>query len=100
MNTDNVVNRTSLSSRGTFNPARPQDVNFWLSLKRALEGIEAQLKSEEVRMVMDALRNATRFHVTVSFTAGTGLRDATDLGGSLPFFFEVNELMHTGSATD
>ena len=60
-----------------------QEVNFHLSLERALEGIEAQLRSEDVRMVMDALRNAKRFHATVSFIADTGLKDVTDLGGSV-----------------
>ena len=57
-----------------------QEINFWLSLERALEAIEAQLRSEEVQMVMDILRNAKRFHATVSFIADTGLKDATDTG--------------------
>lgn len=57
-----------------------QEINFWLSLERALEGIEAQLRSEEVGIVMDCLRNARRYHATVSFIADTGLKDATDLG--------------------
>jgi len=57
-----------------------QEINFWLSLERALEGIEAQLRSEEVNMAMDCLRNAKRFRATVSFIADTGLKDATDLG--------------------
>jgi len=57
-----------------------QEINFWLSLERALENIEAQLRSDEVLMVMDCLRNAKRFHATVSFIADTGLKDATDLG--------------------
>ena len=57
-----------------------QEINFWLSLERALEGIEAQLRSDEVNMVMDCLRNARRFHATVSFIADTGLKDATDIG--------------------
>jgi hypothetical protein len=60
-----------------------QEINFWLSLERALEGIEAQLRSEEVGMIMDCLRNAKRFHATVSFIADTGLKDATD-NGTLP----------------
>lgn len=60
-----------------------QEINFWLSLERALEGIEAQLRSDEVGMVMDCLRIAKRFHATVSFIADTGLKDATDLGPSL-----------------
>ena len=50
--------------------------------------MEAQLRSEEVGMVMDALRNAKRLHATVSLTTDTGLKDATDLGGSLlPFLW-------------
>ena len=60
-----------------------QEINFWLSLERALEGIVAQLRSEEVGMVMDALRNAKRFHPIINFIPDTGLKDATDLGGSL-----------------
>ena len=50
-----------------------------------------QLRSEDARMVMVALRNAKRFHATVAFIADTGLRDATDLGESLFFFFGINE---------
>jgi len=57
-----------------------QEIDFWLSLERALEGIEAQLRSEEVTMVMDCSRNAKRFHATVSFIADTGLKDATGNG--------------------
>ena len=57
-----------------------QEINFWLSLERALEGIEAQLRTEEVNMVMECLRNAKRFHATVSFIADTGLNSSTDLG--------------------
>ena len=60
-----------------------QEVNFWASLEWALEGMEAQLRSEDMRMVMDALRNAKGFHATVRFIADT---DATDLGGSLFFW--------------
>ena len=59
-----------------------QEINFWLTFERALEGIEAQLRSDEVNMVMDCLRNAKRFHATVSFIADTGLKDATDQGES------------------
>ena len=80
-----------------------QEVNFWLSLEWALEGIEVQLRSEDARMVMDALRNAKRFHATVASIADTELRDTTDLGGSLFFFFGVNEadvFGQSSSATD
>jgi len=77
-----------------------QEINFWLSLERALEGIETQLRSEEVNVVMDCLRNAKRFHATVSFMADTGLKDATDLVhkyNQLMKDFPLNELL---SATD
>jgi pilus assembly protein TadC len=66
-----------------------QEINFWLSLERALEGIEAQLRSDEVNMVMDCLRNAKRFHATVSFIADTGLKDATDNGALIQSHFVI-----------
>ena len=37
---------------------------------------------ERVGTVMDAFRNAKRFHATVGFTVDTRLKDAADLGGS------------------
>ena len=37
-------------------------------------------------MVMDALKNAKRFHATVTFIDDSGLKDATDHGGS-PLLF-------------
>ncbi|KIJ38518.1 hypothetical protein M422DRAFT_258888, partial [Sphaerobolus stellatus SS14] len=77
-----------------------QEVNFWLSLERALEGIEAQLRSDEVDMVMDCLRNAKRFRATVSFIADTGLKTAMDQVhkyNQLMKDFPLNELL---SATD
>lgn len=67
-------------SRDVSSGTASQEVNFWLDLELALEGIEAQLRSDEVNMVMDCLRNAKRFHATVSFIADTGLKDATDTG--------------------
>ncbi|EFI28556.1 cytoplasmic dynein heavy chain 1 [Coprinopsis cinerea okayama7 len=77
-----------------------QEINFWLSLERALENIEAQLRTEEVNMVMDCLRNAKRFRATVSFIADTGLKDATDQVhkyNQLMKDFPLNDLL---SATD
>ena len=71
-----------------------QEINFWFSLERALEGIEAQLRTEEVRVVLHALRNAKRFYATASFIADTGLKsDAMDFGGS-PLFFLWDKRPH------
>ena len=77
-----------------------QEINFWLSLERALEAIEEQLRSDEVLIVMDALRNAKRYLATVSFIVDTGLKEATDLVhkyNQLMKDFPLNELL---SATD
>ncbi|KAI0785919.1 cytoplasmic dynein heavy chain 1 [Abortiporus biennis] len=87
-------------SRDVASGTASQEINFWLSLERALEGIETQLRSEEVNMVMECLRNAKRFHATVSFIADTGLKDATDTVhkyNQLMKDFPLNELL---SATD
>jgi Dynein heavy chain, N-terminal region 1 len=72
------LNRDSDVASGTAS----QEINFWLTFERALEGIEAELRSDEVNMVMDCLRNAKHFHATVSFIADIGLKDATDQGKS------------------
>jgi hypothetical protein len=55
-----------------------QEINFWLTFERALEGIEAQLRSDEVNMV--------------SFIADTRLKDATDQGESLSRNAEVAQV--------
>ncbi|CAK5269877.1 unnamed protein product [Mycena citricolor] len=77
-----------------------QEINFWLSLEHELEGIDTQLQSKEVNMVMECLRNAKRFRATVSFLADTGLKDAMDLVhkyNQLMKDLPLNELL---SATD
>ncbi|KAJ7644409.1 dynein heavy chain [Roridomyces roridus] len=77
-----------------------QEINFWLSLERELEGIDAQLATEQVAMVMDCLRNAKRFRATVSFIADTGFKDATEVVHKYNLLmkdFPLNELL---SATD
>lgn len=87
-------------SRGVSSGTASQKINFWLSLERALEGTEAQLQSEDVLMIMDCLRNAKRYHVTVSLIADAGLKEATDIVhkyNQLMKDFPLNELL---SATD
>ena len=65
-------------SRDPDSGSATQEINFWLSMESALEGIEAQLRSDGVQLTMDVLRNAKRFQATVSFSADTGLKDASD----------------------
>src|SRR5271170_4439363 len=47
-------------------------------MESALEGIESQLRSEGVMLTLDILRHAKRFQATVSFSADTGLKEATE----------------------
>lgn len=65
-------------SRDPESGSATQEINFWLSMETALEGIEKQLRSDGVQLTMDILRNAKRFQATVSFSADTGLKDATE----------------------
>ncbi|KAL2143584.1 hypothetical protein VTI28DRAFT_10234 [Corynascus sepedonium] len=55
-----------------------QEINFWLSMESALEGIENQLRSEGVMLTLEILKHAKRFQATVSFTADTGLKEAME----------------------
>ena len=65
-------------SRDPNSGSAAQEINFWLSMETALDGIEQQLRSDGVQLTMDVLRNAKRFQATVSFSADTGLKDAVD----------------------
>ncbi|TXT09077.1 hypothetical protein VHUM_02551 [Vanrija humicola] len=66
-------------SRDVASGTASQEVNFWLSMEHALEGIEGQLKGEEVTLALEVLKHAKRFHATVSFIADTGIKEAADL---------------------
>ena len=65
-------------SRDPDSGSAAQEINFWLSLESSLERIEIQLRSDGVQLTMDILRHAKRFQATVSFSADTGLKDASD----------------------
>lgn len=77
-------------SRDTESGTATQEINFWLSMESALEGIEEQLKSDGVQLTLEILKNAKRFHATVSFITDTGLKEATDKG----FFYILVYLNH------
>lgn len=77
-----------------------QEINFWLSMERAQESIEQQLRSDPINLTLGILRNAKRFHATVSFLADTGLKDCTEKVHNYNLLmkdFPLNELL---SATD
>ncbi|KAH6672719.1 dynein heavy chain [Plectosphaerella plurivora] len=66
------------NSAQEFTFTASQEVNFWLSMESALEGIDAQLRSDGVMLTLDILKNAKRFQATVSFVADTGLKEAVE----------------------
>ncbi|KAI4602866.1 Dynein heavy chain, cytoplasmic [Pestalotiopsis sp. 9143b] len=55
-----------------------QEINFWMSMESALEGIEQQLRSEGVMLTLEILKHAKRFQATVSFSSDTGLKEAME----------------------
>jgi dynein heavy chain 1, cytosolic len=82
--------------RDPANGTASQEINFWLSMEAALEDIDKQLKSDGVTLTLDVLRQAKRFHATVSFIADTGLKDATEKVqkyNQLMRDFPINELL-------
>ena len=49
-----------------------QEISFWLNLEKALHRIEDKQESPEVKLTLDILKFAKRFHAIVSFTNDTG----------------------------
>ena len=76
-------------SRDTESGTATQEINFWLFMESVLEGIEKQLRSDEVQLTLEILKHAKRFHATVSFIADTGSKEATDKGEIPPRLFSI-----------
>jgi dynein heavy chain 1 len=94
-----IQNVTKLS-RDVSSGTASQEINFWLSMEKALEGIEEQLRSEPINLTLEILKHAKRFHATVSFIADTGLKESTDVVHKYNLLmkdFPLNELL---AATD
>ena len=73
-----AIQTTTKLSRDPDSGSATQEINFWLAMESALESIEEQLQSDGVRLTMEVLRHAKRFQATVSFSADTGLKDASE----------------------
>ncbi|KAI1853296.1 hypothetical protein JX266_002002 [Neoarthrinium moseri] len=79
-----------------------QEINFWLSMESALEGIEVQLRSEGVMLTLEILKHAKRFQATVSFSSDTGLKEAMETVqkyNQLMRDFPLDELLSATSLT-
>lgn len=75
-----AIQSTTRLTRDPSSGTASQEINFWLSMERALEGIETQLRSDGVMLTLDVLKEARRFHATVSFVSDTGLKEAMSVG--------------------
>ena len=65
-------------SRDPESISAAQEINFWIDMESALEDVEKQLSSDGIRLTMELLRQAKRFQATISFSADTGLKDASE----------------------
>lgn len=65
-------------SRDPDSGTATQEINFWLSMEKALKHIEDQLQGQGVTLTLKILRNAKRFHATVSFLSDTGIKEASE----------------------
>ncbi|CAG8791988.1 1810_t:CDS:2, partial [Cetraspora pellucida] len=72
------IQKVTKLSRDPASGTAMQEINFWLSMETALEGVDEQLKSDQIVLTLDILRHAKRFHATVSFIADTGLKEAKE----------------------
>ncbi|OAQ30330.1 dynein heavy chain [Linnemannia elongata AG-77] len=94
------IQKVTKLSRDPASGTAIQEINFWLSMERALEKIDEQLKSDQIVLTLDILKHAKRFHATVSFIADTGLKEGTEKVhkyNQLMKDFPLNDLL---SATD
>ncbi|KAI9324196.1 dynein heavy chain, N-terminal region 1-domain-containing protein, partial [Zopfochytrium polystomum] len=94
------IQKVTKLSRDPASGTASQEINFWLNMERVLAQIDEQLKSDQIVLTLDVLKHAKRFHVTVSFLADTGLKEAMDKVqkyNQLMRDFPLNELL---SATD
>ncbi|KNC52645.1 cytoplasmic dynein [Thecamonas trahens ATCC 50062] len=77
-----------------------QEINFWLSMERALDAVEAELATPGVEMTMEVLKHAKRFHATVSFRSDTGLKAARAVVTSYNLLFKDFPIHELLNATD
>ncbi|RDW42381.1 dynein heavy chain, N-terminal region 1-domain-containing protein [Yarrowia lipolytica] len=86
-------------------PAEPgsstaSEINFWLTMEDKLDYISKQLDAKPVTLTLDVLKNAKRFHATVSFLSDTGLKEAQDMVSKYNVLlrdFPLDELMSADS---
>lgn len=77
-----------------------QEVAFWLNLENALKKINQQCEGDGVRLTLDILNHAKRFHATASFSANAGLKERIQTASNYNQFMRDLPLNDLISATD
>lgn len=72
------IQGTTRMNRDPYTGSATQEINFWLSMETALKHIDDQLQGPGVSLTLAILRNAKRFHATVSFLSDTGIKEASE----------------------
>ncbi|CAK9439094.1 uncharacterized protein LODBEIA_P33180 [Lodderomyces beijingensis] len=73
-----------------------EEVRFWSQMENALISLQKQIQSPEIKLTMEILSRARRFHVTISFENDTGISEMTKKAASLNSFLRelpINELL-------
>jgi len=73
-----------------------QEINFWLGMENSITSIEKQLIDVPVLLTLDVLKNAKRYHATISFHSDTGLMERSETVrkyAQVMKDFPINELL-------
>ncbi|CAB4393949.1 unnamed protein product [Rhizophagus irregularis] len=73
-----IIKKVTKLSRDPASSTAIQEINFWLSMEKALEGIDEHLKGDHIELTLGILRHAKHYHTTVSFIADTGLKESKE----------------------
>jgi len=73
-----------------------QEINFWLGMESSITSIEKQLIDVPVLLTLEVLKNAKRYHATISFHSDTGLMERSETVrkyAQVMKDFPINELL-------
>lgn len=72
------------------------EIEFWLRIERELLRIDQELDTDGIKLVLETLKYARRFHATVSFIADTGIKPSLAKVQKYNIFmrdFPINKLL-------
>lgn len=66
-------------TRDPLSGSASEEIMFWHSMEQALEHINAQLQTPQIKSTIELLERGKRFHATVGFPADTNLSETMDM---------------------